>query len=85
MFYFFYKTIIFIANKEKDNIQSAYCKFSQLETVKPHCSRDFHASKHYENTLVDQSKRMYYPNYFINIVAAALSGPAYEKMFCFML
>ena len=28
--YFFYKIIIFIANKKKDDIQSAYCKFSQL-------------------------------------------------------
>ena len=31
MFYFFYKIIIFIVNKEKDDIWSAYCKFSQLE------------------------------------------------------
>ena len=30
MFYFFYKIIIFRLNKEKDDIQSAYCKFSQL-------------------------------------------------------
>ena len=30
MFYFFYKIIIFIVNKKKDNIQSTYCKFSQL-------------------------------------------------------
>ena len=30
MFYFFYKIIIFIVNKEKDDIRSAYCKFSQL-------------------------------------------------------
>ena len=30
MFYFFYKIIIFSVNKEKDDIQSAYCKFSQL-------------------------------------------------------
>ena len=30
MFYFFYKIIIFSLNKEKDDIQSSYCKFSQL-------------------------------------------------------
>ena len=30
MCYFFYKIIIFIVNKEKDDIQSVYCKFSQL-------------------------------------------------------
>ena len=30
MFYFFYKIIIFIVNKEKDDIQSVYCTFSQL-------------------------------------------------------
>ena len=26
MFYFFYKIIIFIVNKEKDGLRSAYCK-----------------------------------------------------------
>ena len=30
MFYFFYKSIIFIVNKKKDDIRSAYCKFSQV-------------------------------------------------------
>ena len=30
VFYFFYKIIICIVNKEKDSIQSAYCKLSQL-------------------------------------------------------
>ena len=30
MFYFFYKIIIFIVNKEKDDIRSAYGKFSEL-------------------------------------------------------
>ena len=29
-FVFFYKIVIFIVNKEKDDIRSAYCKFSQL-------------------------------------------------------
>ena len=29
-FIFFKKIIIFIVNKEKDDIQRAYCKFSQL-------------------------------------------------------
>ena len=30
MFYLFYKIIIFSVNKEKDDIRSAYSKFSQL-------------------------------------------------------
>ena len=30
MFYFFSEIIIFIVNKEKDDVQSVYCKFSQL-------------------------------------------------------
>ena len=66
MFCAFYKIIIFIVNKEKDDIRSAYCKFLQLGD-KPHCSQYFHASERYENTLVDQSKCTYYPNYFINV------------------
>ena len=65
MFYFFYKIIIFSLNKEKDDIQSAYCKFSQLGDSQPHCSRYFRASKRDENTFVDQSKCTYYTNYFI--------------------
>ena len=55
MFYFFYKTIIFSLNKDKDDIRSAYCKFSQLNSET--------SMKH---TLVDQSKSTCYPNYFIN-------------------
>ena len=30
MSYFFYKIIIISVNKEKDDVQSAYCEFSQL-------------------------------------------------------
>ena len=30
IFYFFYKIIIFIVNKEKDYMRSVYCKFPQL-------------------------------------------------------
>ena len=42
MFYFFYKIIIFIVNKEEDDIRSAYCKFSQVgdsqtTLLTPHC------------------------------------------------
>ena len=29
-FYFFYKIVISVVDKEKDDIRSAYCKFSQL-------------------------------------------------------
>ena len=36
------------------------------EAGKPHCSRHFRDSQRYENTLVNQSKCTYYPNYFIN-------------------
>ena len=39
MFYFFYKIIIFILNKEKDDIQSAHCKFSQLGDGANHIAR----------------------------------------------
>ena len=65
MFYFFYEIMIFSLNKEKDEIRSAYCKFLQLGNSQPYCSRHFSALQCYENTLVDQSKRTYYPNYFI--------------------
>ena len=33
MFYFFYEIIIFIVNKDKDDMRSAYCKFSQLGDI----------------------------------------------------
>ena len=36
MFYLFYKIIIFIVNKEKDDIPSAYCKFLQLKPQSNH-------------------------------------------------
>ena len=36
MFYFFYKIIIFSINKEKDDILSAYCKFSQFGDSQPY-------------------------------------------------
>ena len=44
MFYFFYKIIIFSLNKEKDDIRSAYCKFSQLGDSQTYYSRHFRAS-----------------------------------------
>ena len=59
MFYFFYKIIIFIVNREKDDIRNAYCKSSQLGKSQTTLSN-------YENTLVDQSKHTYYTNYFTN-------------------
>ena len=36
MFNFFYKVIISSLNKEKDDVQSAYCKFSQLGATVNH-------------------------------------------------
>ena len=61
MFYFFYKIFIFIVNKEKDGLRSKYCKFSQSNHI-AHAIFVFHSAM---KTLVDQSKHMYYPNYFI--------------------
>ena len=59
MFYFFYK-IVFIVNKEKDDIRSTYWKFSQLRdsqtTLLTVCH--FLASLCYENTFEHQSKCM---------------------------
>ena len=73
MFYFFYK-IILIANKEKDNIWSAYYKFSQLGDSRRYCSHNFRASQRYENTLVDQSKFKNYPNNYFIILSKGLSS-----------
>ena len=41
-------------------------KFSKLGDNKSYRSCHFCATQRYENTLAYQSKRMYYPNYFIN-------------------
>ena len=72
MFYFFYK-IIFCFNKEKDFIRSAFVYLNFFhETVTSHNLKteatilptSFRSSYPYENTHVDQSKRLYYPHYF---------------------
>ena len=64
-----------LKKKEKDDIRSAFVqfyffmklcsKFLRLEDIQPYRLRHFRALLRYENTLVDQSKRAYYPNYFI--------------------
>ena len=65
MFYFFYK-IIFRRKKEKDNIRSAYVYFDFFdETVNSHNLETANHIANNENTLLDRSKRAYYPNYFI--------------------
>ena len=40
--------------------------FMKLGHSQPYRSRHFRVSQRYKNTLVDQSKCTYYPNYFIN-------------------
>ena len=78
MFYFFYKIIIFVVNKEKDNIRSAYCKFSQLGDSQTTLLTPFSC---YENTLVDQSKRTYYPKNFIILITYSVCKMLYQGIF----
>ena len=54
-----------LLTKRKAIYEALTVNSQNSETVKPHCSRHFHASQRYENTLVGQSKRTNYPNYFI--------------------
>ena len=73
MFYFFYKIIIFIANKEKDDIQSTYCKFSQLgDSCQTTLLTPFLCFivlwKHTCRPI--KTHVQYYPNYFINTYSA---------------
>ena len=63
--YFFYIIIIFSVNEEKDDKRSPYCKLSLLGDSQTTLLTPFSCFIRYENTLVDQSKRTYYPNYFI--------------------
>ena len=69
MFYLFYKIFIFSVYKEKDDIRSAKVFFNFFhESVNSHYLEPANHIAHvivYENTLVDQSKRTYCPNYFI--------------------
>ena len=69
MFYFFYKIIIFRHNKGKDYIQSEYVYLNFFhETVTSHnleTEATIFVPHSAMKTLVDQSKRAYYPNYFI--------------------
>ena len=70
MFYFFYKINIFRLNIEKDDIRCAYAYFNFIhETVNSHNLEKEPAilltSFSCFISLVDQSKRTYYPNYFI--------------------
>ena len=76
MFYFFYKIIIFhFLNKEIDDIQSVKVYFNFFhEPVTCHNLETAHHIGHVIfvlhstmkiHCLVDQSKRTYYPNYFI--------------------
>ena len=61
-------------------ILSWNCKFSQLGDSHSYCSHQFRASLRYENTLVDQSKHTFNPNYFINKNnVQILAEPGIEK------
>ena len=63
----FIKLLFSFLTKRKTVYEAHTVNSHNSDTVKPHCSRHFRASQPYENTLVDQSKRTYYPNYFIKI------------------
>ena len=62
----FIKLLFPFLTKRKTIYEARTVNSHNSETVKLHYSRHFRASQRYENTLVDQSKRTYYPNYFIN-------------------
>ena len=64
----FIKLLFSFLTKRKTVYEARTVNSHNSETVKPQCSRHFRASQRYENTLVDQSKRTYYPNYFINYI-----------------
>ena len=75
MFWFFYKIIIFCL-KEKDiqikaHVYSLF--FSQLGDSQSYCSRHFCAVHSAMKTPVDQTKCMYYPNYYIIILKVVQS------------
>ena len=65
MFYFFYKIIMFIVNKEKDDIQSVYGKFSELGDSHTPLLTSFSCFIALWKHTCRQSKCTYYPNYFI--------------------
>ena len=75
IFCFFYKITSFQLNKKRDDIWSAYVYFNFFhETVNSHNLGTANHIAHVifvlysaMKTLIDQSKRTYYPNYFINI------------------
>ena len=60
----FIKLLFSLLTKRKTIYKARTVNSHKSETVKQHGSRHFRASLRYENTLVDQSKRAYYPNYF---------------------
>ena len=62
----FIELLFSLLTKRKTIYEARTGNSHNSETVKQHGSRHFCASQRYENTLVDQSKRAYYPNYFIN-------------------
>ena len=59
----FIKLLFSLLTKRKTIYEVHTVNSHKSETVKQHGSHHFRAS--YENTLVDQSKCAYYPNYFI--------------------
>ena len=65
MFYFVYKIIIFSVNKEKDDIRSAYCKFSQLGDSQTTLFMSFSCYIALWKHTCWQIKTMYYSNFFI--------------------
>ena len=64
-FIYFIKLLFSILTNRKTIYEACTVNSYNSETVKPHCTGHFRASQRYENTLLDQSKPTYYPNYFI--------------------
>ena len=61
----FIKLLFSVLTKRKTIFKVLTVNFRNSETVKAHCSRNLRALYRYENTFVDQSKPIYFPNYFI--------------------
>ena len=62
----FIKLLFSLLTKRKTAYEARSVNSHNSETVKQHGSRHFRFSQRNENALIDQSKRTYYPNYFIN-------------------
>ena len=62
----FLKLLFSVLTKRKTIYEARTVNSHNLETANDIVHAIFVLHKRYENTFVDQSKRTYYPNYFIN-------------------